>query len=99
MRRTNATPNDVVLVKRDRLTPALLARATRTLQVARAMMGDVPTSPALYRVGSKSNAQKFMSDAADWAGILNRWKASEIEGVGTVASSMSVLMPNQKTPR
>jgi hypothetical protein len=75
-------PHEIVLLRRDRMTPELLSEAAFTLQAIHARHGDVPTADLLVRVHAPTTPRKHANEAAKWLTFLNSRTPHELAGFG-----------------
>jgi len=98
LRRADAQPHDIILVKRAKARDAaLLAEAVASLRVLRAKQGDVPTRSLVVRI-KHGKKRKLQAQAADWIGVLDASAPLPLEGFGTV-KSMAVMVPRARRTR
>lgn len=85
---------DVIVVRAGRANGQLIARALRQLAGLRAVLGDVPTKDAVFRVAATKAALRHERQATDWAIMLSRVAPLDLPGFGAVPHIISYL-PNQ----
>jgi len=98
LRRANASPRDVILLKRSAATPAQLSAAIFTLQVVRAQGGDTARSDVTVRVratdGPRAWKERTEPKLASSLGRLRDAAPQTIVGVGVAPSYELFLRPN-----
>ena len=95
VRRTNAEIQDVILVRKGKAQPLVLAAAVRQLASLRAAFGDAPTADGTYRVQLDSRPWIRPRESAGWVGDLATARPRELEGVGVV-KHIILYMPRQQ---
>jgi hypothetical protein len=90
IRRPGETPSDLILVKRDKLRPSLLAEGIVMLEIIRKQFGDAVTSRQVYRIPDPKRTNKYQNRAAQWSRSLMADRPKKMRGIG-FASSMVVV--------
>lgn len=98
IRRANLIPHDVILVSKNRVNAEWLAEAVWTLQVARSVDGNIPTTDVTYRIAMREGSadRKDLKEyAKDWAQALkNDPGVRPIAGIGDLPQ-MELYLPNK----
>jgi hypothetical protein len=95
VRRVNALPHDVILVRHSRLDKKWLSEALHVLAEVRAHGGDQPTQDAVFRVTEPGPKRAREDEANDWARRLRDDRPNELDGFGIV-HNLVVYLPNQR---
>jgi hypothetical protein len=90
IRRPDETPTDVILVRRDKLRPSLLAEGIVLVEILRHKYGDAVRSQEVYLIPNPKRTNKHQNRAAQWSRSLMADRPKKMRGIG-VASSIVVV--------
>jgi hypothetical protein len=82
VRRALGEPHEIVLLRRDRMTPELLSEAAFTLQAIHARHGGPANADLLVRVHRPTTPRSHAGQARKWLAFLNSRTPHELSGFG-----------------
>lgn len=86
---------DVILVKRAKAQPPLLAEAVLTLQAVRSEFGDLPNADQVVRVNQQRTPRGRVDEAVEWLKRIKDAEPGDVRELGTL-QYVRVLIPNSR---